>query len=310
MKKFNRKNVIIIGVILCVCILGYVGYRYTSFQQASKQYIADIDKAFQNYENINVEDDYGNKLDKLSQLLAVKSDKKVNKKSNTFYDDKVTQAKNKLISYYESVLKSQTLDKLDEITDKTKITKAKKGLDELKSKINDDKVKELSIFQDNKGKEELVNSIETLIKKYDDRLKAIKEKEEKEAEERKKAEEEAKKLEEQQAAEEANKLSQQQSQTQNSQSDQTLNNNTNNSNNQQNQNNQSSNSNSNNDNRLNEQNNASTENSSDWKKPWFTYHWQYDLETGEIIPGTEFWHDPQTDNLYDLNGNFIGYGTY
>ena len=305
MKKFNRRYVIVIVGVLCVCILGYAGYKYTSFQHDSKQYIVDIEEAYQNYETIKVEEDYNKKLEQLSKLIAVKTDKNVNKKSNTYYIEKVTQAKSELISYFESELKTQTLDELDKIMDKNKITKVKKELEELKSKINNEKLKELSVFKDDKEKEEFVNSIESLVKKYDQRLKFIKEKE---AEEKKKAEEEAKKLAEEKAKaeEEARKLAQQQAAANN----QTSNNNNSGNNNNVNSSNQQSQNNSQSSNNSNNSNNESQSSTDSWKKPWFQYHWQYDLKTGETIPGTEFWYDPRTDKMYDLDGNFIGTGTF
>lgn len=37
------------------------------------------------------------------------------------------------------------------------------------------------------------------------------------------------------------------------------------------------------------------------------YHgWGVDLETGEKIPGSDYWQDPQTGNQYDKDGNQVG----
>ena len=37
------------------------------------------------------------------------------------------------------------------------------------------------------------------------------------------------------------------------------------------------------------------------------YHWwNTDLETGEKIPGSDYWQDPQTGNQYDKDGNQVG----
>lgn len=43
---------------------------------------------------------------------------------------------------------------------------------------------------------------------------------------------------------------------------------------------------------------------------WFEHHWSYDLETGEKIPGSDYWIDPRTKITYYEDGSYCEDGGF
>lgn len=275
MKKHLRDKKTIILIIISIMLLSVIsifGYRYYQQQEVQKK-IDVLTLQFENKENdFNEEDTREDKILLLKSILEEHTDYEKSKDMIEEIDEKyslvISNMQNKLKEEYDKILVDNTLKDIDKIDDKSQLENAKKSLNDLLSLIK----AEENIVSIKSEVEKYDKDINSLIKSYDERLNEIDEAERK-------------------AAEEETKKQQQNNYVGGSGNSGSNSNSGGSGNSSSNGGNSSS---------------SNTGSSSGWKKPWFELHWDVDLNTGEKIPGTDRWYDPQTGNVYDLNGNQIG----
>lgn len=275
MKKHLRDKKTIILIIISIMLLSVIsifGYRYYQQQEVQKK-IDVLTLQLENKENdFNEEDTREDKILLLKSILEEHTDYEKSKDMIEEIDEKyslvISNMQNKLKEEYDKILVDNTLKDIDKIDDKSQLENAKKSLNDLLSLIK----AEENIVSIKSEVEKYDKDINSLIKSYDERLNEIDEAERK-------------------AAEEETKKQQQNNYVGGSGNSGSNSNSGGSGNSSSNGGNSSS---------------SNTGSSSGWKKPWFELHWDVDLNTGEKIPGTDRWYDPQTGNVYDLNGNQIG----
>ncbi|MFR1449142.1 MAG: hypothetical protein ACLSSU_04225 [Beduini sp.] len=275
MKKHlrNKKTIILIIIsIMLLSVISIFGYRYYQQQEVQKK-IDVLTLQLENKENdFNEEDTREDKILLLKSILEEHTDYEKSKDMIEEIDEKyslvISNMQNKLKEEYDKILVDNTLKDIDKIDDKSQLENAKKSLNDLLSLIK----AEENIVSIKSEVEKYDKDINSLIKSYDERLNEIDEAERK-------------------AAEEETKKQQQNNYVGGSGNSGSNSNSGGSGNSSSNGGNSSS---------------SNTGSSSGWKKPWFELHWDVDLNTGEKIPGTDRWYDPQTGNVYDLNGNQIG----
>ena len=210
MKKFNiTKKGKVIGVIVSVFVLviavviGINTYRTHEKQEQIRNCEKQISQV---QENFSKEKEHIEKLDSLKSFIKdyeqyKKSDKAINE-ITVKYEKGIETMKHYFTDVYDKTLADNTLEKVDEITDKNKILTTKTNLETLLKTIED----ETSIVCTEKEAKVYSQSVKKIIASYDTRIKAIEQKEAEEAAAKKAAEEaEAKRIAEEaaQAAQEA-----------------------------------------------------------------------------------------------------------
>ena len=258
-----------------------------------KQQIIDEYKnsAEANWDKFNEDSEDNTRENKMNILVETISDRESYKDNSKSADDKDVNRNNKyyeevtdnyntyieqmqdyFVSEYDKTLSDNTIsdDDINKSNDKADLNKKKTNLEALEKTITDESINVLNSNEDKIG--DYKNKIETLTKKYSDRVTAI------EAEEKKKAEEEAAKKaeEERQAAEAAQNANQYQNNYSN---------------------NYGGGSNYN-------YSNGGNSGSSSYGPPRYYYYGGTD-ENGNSYSGA-FYTDPITGNETDANGNVIG----
>ncbi|MBS5116180.1 MAG: hypothetical protein KHY88_10930 [Erysipelotrichaceae bacterium] len=274
MKKHlrDKKTIILIIIsIMLLSVISIVGYRYYQQQEVQKK-IDVLTLQLENKENdFNEEDTREDKVSILKSVLEEHTDYEKSKDMIEEIDEKyhsiISNTQNKLKEEYDKILIENTLKDIDKIDDKSQLENSKKSLNDLLSLIKTEE----NIVSTKSEVEKYDKDINSLIKSYDERLNEIEEAE------RKAAEEEAKKQQQNNYVGESG-----------------------NSGSNYNYNNGSSSS-------SNGENSGSNYNYSTGNKYDGWYHgWNTNLETGEKIPGSDYWQDPNTGNQYDKDGNQVG----
>lgn len=270
MKKHlrDKKNIILIIIsIMLLSVISIVGYRYYQQQEVQKK-IDVLTLQLENKENDFNEED--TREDKILLLKSILEEHTNYEKSKDMIEE-IDEKYHLVISNMQNNLKEE-YDKIlveNTLKDIDKIDDKNK-LENAKKSLNDllSLIKaEENIVSTKSEVEKYGNDINSLIKSYDERLNEIDEAE------RKATEEETKK--------------QQQNNYVGGNG------------------NSGSNSNSGGGNYNTSGNGNSSSNGGNKYDGWY-HGWNTDLETGEKIPGSDYWQDPQTGNQYDKDGNQVG----
>ena len=193
MKKFNiTKKGKVIGVIIGVIVLviavmiGINTYRTYEKQKQIRNYEKQISQV---QENFSKKKEHSEKLDSLKSFIKdyeqyKKSDKVINE-ITVKYEKEIETMQHYFTDVYDKTLSDNTLEKVNEITDKNKISTTKTNLETLLKTIEDETV----IVCTEKEAEVYSQSVNKIIASYDTRIKAIEQKEAEEAAAKKVAEE-------------------------------------------------------------------------------------------------------------------------
>lgn len=208
MKKFNitKKGKVISGIIVAAIlviavVVGINSYRIHEKQKQISDYEKQISKI---HENFLKKKEHSEKLDSLKSLISEyeqykKSDKAISE-ITVKYEEELKAMKRYFTDEYDKILSDNTLEKVNEITDKNKISTTKTNLESLLKSIE----AETGIVCTEKEAETYTQSVNKMIVSYDTRIKEIEEKEAEEAAAKKAAEEaEAKRIAEEAAAQAA-----------------------------------------------------------------------------------------------------------
>lgn len=299
MKKIIIKNKkwIAIGAIALVLSSSIVAISYRRYKNniIKENIEMQIVSIFDHYNTFNNGENRNSKIESLKFMVGEYENYK---NENEIYDSvskeylfKIELMKKYFVDLYDITLKENTLNNIQEIKDKENINTAKTNLESLLKTVKSEEL----VVSDKNTADKYAESIETLIKLYDERLNSILD-EEKRVEEERVAKEEAERI----AQEEAIKR-----QSQN-------NSNSGGSN--------SGNSNSNNNSDSGASNNSGNSgsgsssggNSGGGSRPkpgvdlgGLENSWLFDLDTGEKIPESDVWIDRSNGDTYDANGNFL-----
>ncbi len=311
----NKK--ILIAVIIIVLGLG-LGYFFIQQNNTKKEITAKTNQINQLAQDFEKKENREEKLKILQNFISTKDELLGNQNISTkvlpTYNDQLTKMKTYFTNEYDQTLKDNTIENVDEST-KEDLTKAKDNLNKLSETLKFD-----SILIDDEIKENYSDKIESLVKSYEDKIKSIEEDEAKKAEEEKQRQEVEKAEQERQVAEAAAVASN--SSASNSESGYSSSSNSNSgssaapsSNNSTNSSNNNYSGSSNSGSSASSSNSAPSGTSSELNEFWVPkyrngayfvrYTWEYNLDTGEKIPGTEeyIYSDGST---YDINGNYLG----
>lgn len=208
MKKFNitKKGKVISGIIVAAILIIAVVVGINSYRIYEKQkQISDYEKQISKiHENFLKKKEHSEKLDSLKSLISEyeqykKSDKAISE-ITVKYEEELQAMKRHFTDEYDKILSDNTLEKVNEITDKNKISTTKTNLESLLKSIE----AETGIVCTEKEAETYTQSVNKMIVSYDTRIKEIEEKEAEEAAAKKAAEEaEAKRIAEEEAAAQA-----------------------------------------------------------------------------------------------------------
>ena len=213
MKNITSKNkkkfaIILIAIFLIIsAIVGVFIYQKYQRQKELDTYTTQITAYHDSFSNTD------DRSEKIEILQNISKDFTTYSKTDTpldeiiqQYNDEIDTMKSYFTSEYEKTISDNTLDNLEEITDKESINTAKSNLSVLSETITS----ETDTVCTEEEALTYTDSINTLITSYENRITAIEEQEKKEAEEKakKEAEEKARQEEEaRQAAQEAQQAS-------------------------------------------------------------------------------------------------------
>ncbi len=206
----NKKKFAIILIAIFIIISAIVGvFIYQKYQRQKEldTYTTQITAYHDSFSNTD------DRSEKIEILQNISKDFTTYSKTDTpldeiiqQYNDEIDTMKSYFTSEYEKTISDNTLDNLEEITDKESINTAKSNLSVLSETITS----ETDTVCTEEEALTYTDSINTLITSYENRITAIEEQEKKEAEEKakKEAEEKARQEEEaRQAAQEAQQAS-------------------------------------------------------------------------------------------------------
>lgn len=206
----NKKKFVIILIAIALIISAIVGvFIYQKYQRQKEldTYTTQITAYHDSFSNTD------DRSEKIEILQNISKDFTTYSKTDTpldeiiqQYNDEIDTMKSYFTSEYEKTISDNTLDNLEEITDKESINTAKSNLSVLSETITS----ETDTVCTEEEALTYTDSINTLITSYENRITAIEEQEKKEAEEKakKEAEEKARQEEEaRQAAQEAQQAS-------------------------------------------------------------------------------------------------------
>ena len=206
----NKKKFAIILIAIFIIISAIVGvFIYQKYQRQKEldTYTTQITAYHDSFSNTD------DRSEKIEILQNISKDFTTYSKTDTpldeiiqQYNDEIDTMKSYFTSEYEKTISDNTLDNLEEITDKESINTAKSNLSVLSETITS----ETDTVCTEDEALTYTDSINTLITSYENRITAIEEQEKKEAEEKakKEAEEKARQEEEaRQAAQEAQQAS-------------------------------------------------------------------------------------------------------
>ena len=189
-RKSKMKFIIILIVVLLIItsVIGVFMYQKYQRQKESDTYTAQITEYNDSFSNA---DDRGKKIE---ILRNISNDFTAYSKTGTpldeiiqKYNNEINTMKSYFISEYEKTLSDNTLDNLEEISDKERINTAKSNLSVLSEAITSEMY---TVCTDEEALT-YTGSINTLILSYEKRIAEIEEQEIKEAEEKARQDEEA-----------------------------------------------------------------------------------------------------------------------
>ena len=189
-RKSKMKFIIILIVVLLIItsVIGVFMYQKYQRQKESDTYTAQITEYNDSFSNA---DDRGKKIE---ILRNISNDFTAYSKTGTpldeiiqKYNNEINTMKSYFISEYEKTLSDNTLDNLEEISDKERINTAKSNLSVLSETITSEMY---TVCTDEEALT-YTGSINTLILSYEKRIAEIEEQEIKEAEEKARQDEEA-----------------------------------------------------------------------------------------------------------------------
>ena len=284
MKIFENKKIMMSILILISIIVISIAFVMNKNYQ-NKQLLNEIVSYSNKFEN---ESDRNVKLSIFNGLIS--NEEKYSKNLKENYNKTLLDMKNWFKNDCNNTINENTIKNLENFSDKEAINNHKTNLENLKNTINNEKV------LDEKDLSEFINSIDSLIKSYDDRLNAIIEDEKKAEKERLAKEEE--RIAREKAEQEALAAAQAQ-QYEDSYDDNSY------------QHEAPSNSNPSTPSSNTPTNPAPTQ-SPPASKPSggvdisrLEHTWNTD-ENGNKIPGSDRWVDRSNGNSYDVNGNYLG----
>lgn len=288
----NKKIMVSILTLISIAIISIAFVMYKNYQ--NRQLLNEIASYSTKFEN---ESDRNIKLSIFNDLVSNEAKYSKNLKEN--YNETLLDMKNWFEDDYNNTINKNTINDLENSSDKEAINSHKTNLENLKNTMNNEKV------LDEKDLNECINSIDSLIKSYDARLNAIIEAEKKAEEERlareeaeRLAKEEVERIAKEQAEAKAKKAQEKQHQSSNSVGS--------NSNSNHVDSGSSNNRNSSQKSGGNQSSKSSGKSSSSGKN-WndgYQQSWDLDPDTGEKIEGTDTYIDSE-GNIYDHNGNFL-----
>ena len=310
----NKKIMVSILTLISIVVISIAFVMNKNYQnrQLLLNEIASYSTKFENESDRNV------KLSIFNDLVSNEAKYSKNLKEN--YNETLLDMKNWFKDDYNNTINENTINDLENSSDKEAINNRKTNLENLKNTMNNEKV------LDEKDLSECINSIDSLIKSYDARLNAIIEAEKKAEEERlareeaeRLAKEEAERIAKEQAEAEAKAAQKKQAEAKaktakkeqhqssnsvgsNSNSNHVDSGSSNNKNSSQNSGGSRSSGSSGGD-----QSSKSSGKSSSSGKNWndgYLHTWSLDPDTGEKIEGSDTYVDGE-GNVYDGNGNFL-----
>lgn len=300
----NKKIMVSILTLISIVVISIAFVMNKNYQ--NRQLLNEIASYSTKFEN---ESDRNVKLSIFNDLVSNEAKYSKNLKEN--YNETLLDMKNWFKDDYNNTINKNTINDLENSSDKEAINSHKTNLENLKNTMNNEKV------LDEKDLNECINSIDSLIKSYDDRLNAIIEAEKKAEEERlakeqaeRLAKEEAERIAKEQAEAKAKKAQEKQAEakakTAKKEQHQSSNSVGSNSNSNHVDSGSSNNRNSSQKSSGNQSSKSSGKSSSSGKN-WndgYQQSWDLDPDTGEKIEGTDTYIDSE-GNIYDHNGNFL-----
>jgi len=285
----NKKIMVSILTLISIVVISIAFVMNKNYQ--NRQLLNEIASYSTKFEN---ESDRNVKLSIFNDLVSNEAKYSKNLKEN--YNETLLDMKNWFKDDYNNTINKNTINDLENSSDKEAINSHKTNLENLKNTMNNEKV------LDEKDLNECINSIDSLIKSYDARLNAIIEAEKKAEEERlakeqaeRLAKEEAERIAKEQAEAKAKKAQEKQHQSSNSVGS--------NSNSNHVDSGSSNNRNSSQKSGGNQSSKSSGKSSSSGGN-WNDHTWSIDPNTGEKIEGSDTYVDSE-GNVYDKNGNFL-----
>lgn len=187
MNKKNNKTIIsIISIIvaLVICFFGYTLYQKKQVETVSAEKLTALHELTKKF---NDENDRNKRLELLKDTLDEQSKYNLNSNKDSKVQDEFKNSINTMRTYfhndYDNTLKKYTISDISSTSDNNKINDSKSKLDELTKTI--EKEKDYT-FETEKEAQEKQTEIETLVKKYEERITELGKKEkEKELEKRK-----------------------------------------------------------------------------------------------------------------------------
>ena len=301
----NKKIMVSILTLISIVVISIAFVMNKNYQ--NRQLLNEIASYSTKFEN---ESDRNVKLSIFNDLVSNEAKYSKNLKEN--YNETLLDMKNWFKDDYNNTINKNTINDLENSSDKEAINNHKTNLENLKNTMNNEKV------LDEKDLNECINSIDSLIKSYDARLNAIIEAEKKAEEERlareeaeRLAKEEAERIAKEQAEAEAKAAQKKQAEakakTAKKEQHQSSNSVGSNSNSNHVDSGSSNNRNSSQKSGGNQSSKSSGKSSSsgkNWNDGYYHHSWLYDLDTGEKIEGSDQYVDSE-GNVYDANGNFL-----
>jgi len=288
----NKKIMVSILTLISIVVISIAFVMNKNYQ--NRQLLNEIASYSTKFEN---ESDRNVKLSIFNDLVSNEAKYSKNLKEN--YNETLLDMKNWFKDDYNNTINKNTINDLENSSDKEAINNHKTNLENLKNTMNNEKV------LDEKDLNECINSIDSLIKSYDARLNAIIEAEKKAEEERlakeqaeRLAKEEAERIAKEQAEAKAKKAQEKQHQSSNSVGSNSNSNHV-----------DSGSSNNRNSSQKSDGNQSSKSSgkSSSSGKNWndgYKHVYSFDLDTGEKIEGSDAYIDNK-GNVYDENGKFL-----
>lgn len=188
MNKKNNKTIIsVISIIvaLVICFFGYTLYQKKQVETVSAEKLTALHELTKKF---NDENDRNKRLELLKDTLDEQSKYNLNSNKDSKVQDEFKNSINTMRTYfhndYDNTLKKYTISDINSTSDNNKINDSKSKLDELTKTI--EKEKDYT-FETEKEAQEKQTKIETLVKKYEERITELgkKEKETKTEEKRK-----------------------------------------------------------------------------------------------------------------------------
>ena len=186
MKKNNKTIISIVSVIIAVviCFIGYNSYQRKQAEVVLSEKVAALHELTKKFNDKN---DRNERLNILKETLDEQSQYNLNSNKEPKVQDEFKNSINTMRTYfhndYDNTIKTYTLSDITTVSDEKKINDNKSKLNELTKTIETEKD---YTFESEQQAQEKQTEIETLVKKYEERITELGKKEkEKELEKRK-----------------------------------------------------------------------------------------------------------------------------